>query len=137
MFKSYEIQRIMRKKQIILIVDDDSEMREVTRLFLKDKYTVVTSAGMEEALKYMADNSVNLVLLDINMLGINGLTALDDIKKRLPESIVVVMTAFASVETVRWALRLGAFGFLMKPFDIEELTNIVNKALQEGKKNKS
>lgn len=113
----------------ILVVDNELAQREVIGLALKDKYSVATASGAEEAFKYMADNSVDLVLLDIEMPGINGITALEEIKKRHPDTEVVMVTACATVENVRRAIRLGAFGFLAKPFDITELIEIVDKAL--------
>lgn len=121
----------------ILVVDNELAQREVIGLALKGKYSVATAKGAEEALRYMADNSVDLVLLDIEMPGINGITALEEIKKRHPETEVVMVTACATVETVRQAFRLGAFGFLAKPFDIIELIEIVDKALKDRQQSKS
>lgn len=121
----------------ILVVDNELAQREVIGLALKDKYSVATAGGAKEAFKYMADNSVDLVLLDIEMPGISGITALEEIKKRHPDTEVVMVTACATVENVRRAIRLGAFGFLAKPFDITELIEIVDKALKDRQQRKS
>lgn len=120
----------MQGKPKILIVDDQLELREVIRFVLKDKYLVAAVTGAEEAFKYMADNPVNLVLLDINMPKIDGITALQEIKKSHPETEIIFVTAYATLETIRKALNLGAFGFLMKPFDHDKLINIVDEALK-------
>jgi DNA-binding NtrC family response regulator len=99
-------------------------------MVLKDKYTVVTSAEVEWALEYMAENPVALVLLDIKMPKIDGITALEEIKKRHPETEVILLTAYASLEMTQKALKLGAFGYLTKPFDKDELLAIVDRALK-------
>ncbi|MDP3297010.1 MAG: response regulator [Thermodesulfovibrionia bacterium] len=127
----------MQGKPKILIVDDQLELREVIRFVLKDKYLVAAVTGAEEAFKYMADNPVNLVLLDINMPKIDGITALQEIKKSHPETEIIFVTAYATLETIRKALNLGAFGFLMKPFDHDKLINIVDEALKNRDSNKS
>lgn len=127
----------MQGKPKILIVDDQLELREVIRFVLKDKYLVAAVTGAEEAFKYMADNPVNLVLLDINMPKIDGITALQEIKKSHPETEIIFVTAYATLETIRKALNLGAFGFLMKPFDHDKLINIVDEALKNGGSSKS
>ncbi len=127
----------MQGKLKILIIDEQLELREVIKFALEDKYAVATVMGAEEALKYMADNPVNLVLLDIDMIKIDGITALKEIKKRYPETEVIMLSADATLETVRKAIKLGAFGFLMKPLDNEELIKIVYKALKYGASIKS
>lgn len=127
----------MQGKPKILIVDDQLELREVIRFVLKDKYLVAAVTGAEEAFKYMADNPVNLVLLDINMPKIDGITALQEIKKSHPETEIIFVTAYATLETIRKALNLGAFGFLMKPFDHDKLINIIDEALKNGGSSKS
>ena len=120
----------MQGKLKILIIDDELAPRESIRMVLKDKYAVAAAPGVAEALGYMADNPVNLVLLDINMPKIDGITALQEIKKSHPETEIIFVTAYATLETIRKALNLGAFGFLMKPFDHDKLINIVDEALK-------
>jgi len=120
----------MQKQTEILIVDDQREVREVMRFVLKDKYSIATAGGAEEALTYLASNPVKLVLLDINMPKGDGVTILNEIKRVYPDTEVIMVTAYAPLETVRMALRLGAFGFLMKPFDVNALIKIVDDALK-------
>ncbi len=119
----------MHEKPEILIVDDKHEIREVIRFVLKDKYSIATAGGAEEALKYLASGPVKLVLLDINMPKADGITVLSEIKRVYPDTEVIMVTAYAPLETVRAAVRLGAFGFLMKPFDVGALTRMVDEAL--------
>lgn len=114
----------------ILIVDDELALREAVRFVLKDQYTVATAAGAKEALKYMTDNHIKLVLLDIKMPKIDGLTAFKEIKKRHPDIQVIFITAHATPEMVQDALAHGAYGFIMKPFDKDKLVNTVKEALK-------
>jgi DNA-binding NtrC family response regulator len=121
----------MNKQTEILIVDDQCEVRDVISLILKDKYSVAAVGGVEEAFRYLKVNSVKLVLLDIKMPKVDGITALEHIKKKYPGTEVIMVTAFASLETVRNAVRLGAFGFIMKPFDINVLIKTIDGALKD------
>lgn len=122
----------MQSKSKILVIDDELALREVIRFVLKDKYATATASGVEEAFKYMSDNPVNLVLLDLKMPKIDGITVLEEIKRRHPETEVIIVTAYATLETIRQAIRLGAYGFLMKPFDNNELIKIVDEALKNN-----
>ncbi len=99
-------------------------------MVLKYKYAVTTSTGAEEAFKYMAKNPVDIAILDIKMPKTDGITALEEIKKRHPETKVILLTAYATLETLQKALKLGAFGYLMKPFNKDKLLDIVDKALK-------
>ncbi len=120
----------MDKTVKILVVDDEPALREAIRFVLKDKYSVVTASGAEEALKYMADNHVNLVLLDIKMPKIDGITAFWEIRKRHPRTQVIFITAHAIPEIVQDSLSQGAYGFIMKPFDNNKLIKTVGEALK-------
>ena len=120
----------MQGKLKILIIDDELAPRESIRMVLKDKYAVAAAPGVAEALGYMTDNPVNLVLLDINMPKIDGITGLKEIKKRHPETQIILLSAYVTLETIQKALKLGAFGYLMKPFDHDKLINIVDEALK-------
>lgn len=115
----------------ILIVDDQRELREYLRFILKDRYAVATVGEAEEAFKYLAEYSVDLVLLDLKMPKIDGITALEEIKKINPDTEVIMTTAYAPVDTMRKAFNLGVFAFLMKPFDIDKLINTIDKAIKK------
>ena len=119
----------MSKTPRILIVDDERDLRESLRLTLEEKYAVATAGEAEDAFKYMADYSVNLVLLDFKMPGIDGITALGEIKRRHPDTEVIMMTAYAPPGTIQKVFSLGAFAFVMKPFDIAKLINTIDEAL--------
>ena len=115
----------------ILIVDDHSKIRETLRLTLKDKYDVATACEAQDAFIHMASCPVNVVLLDFKMPKIDGITALREIKKRHPDTEVIMMTGYAPVDAKQKAFGAGAFDFFMKPFDIIELIAAIDKALQK------
>lgn len=115
----------------ILIVDDHPGLRDSLRLYLQDMYAVATAGAAEDAIKYINDYSVNLVLLDIGLPEMDGITALTEIKKRHSDTEVIMMTAYAGPETVRNAFRLGAFAFFIKPFRLDELADAIDRALQK------
>lgn len=121
----------MIKKKRVLIVDDLPELRDVLGFALKEKYSVVAADSAESALKYIADNSVNLILLDYEMPEMNGITALKKIKKRHPDIAVIMMSGHAPVDARQKAFNLGAYAFFMKPFDIDKLLNAIDEALDK------
>ena len=115
--------------QKVLIIDDDVSVSTVVKLTLEDTYDVATTTCALSAYKYLSEDRVDLVLLDIKMPRVNGIEALLEIKKRHPETVVVMMTAYASDDNVRNAMNLGAYGFIRKPFDVDELRTYVDKVL--------
>lgn len=122
----------MFPKANILIVDDQRELREFFRFGLREKYNVAVASEAGDAYKYMSENSVNVVLLDYNMPEIDGITALGEIKKRHPETEVIMMSGYAPADIMRTAFRMGACAFLMKPFEVDELIEIIDKALSKN-----
>ncbi len=119
----------------ILVIDDELAPRESIRLVLKDRYSVSTASGGVEGLDFMAQNPVDLVVLDIKMPGMDGITALQEIKRRHPDTEVVLLTAYASVETAKSAIRFGAFDYLTKPFDKNDVVKVVEKGLEKKRAN--
>jgi len=121
----------VNKRGKILIIDDELAPRESLRMVLKDRYTVFTASGAHEGLDILAREPMDIVVLDIKMPKMDGITALKEIKSRYPDVEVVLLTAYASLETAQSALRLGAFDYLMKPFDKDDVLNIVERGLQK------
>ena len=121
---------MIQKKIEILIVDDSLAIHEALKVILKDKYALAFATGGEEALNYLADNPVKLVLLDIKMPHMDGITAFKEIRKRHPKTRVIIVTAHANPKNIRNALSLDAYAIITKPFDPKKLVNIVDKALK-------
>ena len=114
----------------ILIVDnDDGLIHFLGRLFLKQGYEVASCTSGAAALQRLAtDGSFDAVLLDYKMPGLNGLETLVEIKRAHTTTPVVIMTAHGTTETAIEAMKLGAYDYLLKPFDAEELKRIVAEA---------
>ncbi|GAB4540913.1 MAG: response regulator [Thermodesulfovibrionia bacterium] len=115
----------------VLIVDDDLSTRESLRMVLKDIYALALASDAEEGLNLIQKEPFDIVILDIRMPKMDGISALKEIKRVSPDTEVVLLTAYASVDTARDAVRYGAFDYLMKPFDKDELLNIIKKGLQK------
>jgi DNA-binding NtrC family response regulator len=114
----------------VLVVDDEKNQREIYTLILGDEgYSVTAAQSAEQALRLTRDNHFDLVLTDYKMTGMDGLTLLGELLRLDPSLIVVMMTAHGSVESVKEALRGGAFDYLSKPIDREELLKTVQSAL--------
>ena len=114
----------------ILVVDDDLSMREFLELMLtREGYDIVLAGGGVEALKLARDKAYDLVITDIRMKGVDGIAVLRGVKEVHPETVVVVISAFATAETAVLAMKEGAYDFIPKPFKIEELKGVVRNAL--------
>ena len=121
----------MNNKEKILVIDDELMARYAVQQVLKDRYNISMAAGGKEGLDFMAQNTVDLVVLDIKMPDMDGVTVLREIKKRYPDTEVVLLTAYAGIETAQSALRLGALDYLTKPFDKDDVINVVERGLRK------
>ncbi len=113
----------------ILVVDDEMGPRESLRMLLKPHYEIKTAETARTALAELGDFRPDLVILDIKMPEIDGLEVLRRIKRVDPTIEVVMITAYASLETVKLALSHGAFEYLIKPFSRQDLEDVVRRAL--------
>ena len=120
----------MSKKIRILVVDDETAMRECLRDWLKeDGYEVGLAANGLEAIAMVKDQSWHVVLLDLKMPGMDGLQVLAELRQLAPDAVVVMMTAYASVDTAVQAMKNGAFDYLVKPFDPDEVELLIKKVV--------
>ncbi len=116
----------------ILIVDDEQSYRQLLSLvFEGDGHNIRTAANGSEALDLLHTEPANIIISDVKMPDMDGIEMLRSVRETLPDVGVVLMTAFASVETAREAFKLGADDFIQKPFDVEELRLIVKKTLEK------
>jgi len=119
------------KRNKILVVDDEHLIRwSLEQNLKKQGYDVVTAADGEEALRLVREEQPDLVLLDIQMPGINGIQALEKIKEYDEDIVVIMVTAHGGLETAVNAMRLGAYDYVSKPFNLDELAIIIKKALE-------
>ncbi|MFH0789895.1 MAG: sigma-54 dependent transcriptional regulator [Pseudomonadota bacterium] len=119
---------------VILIIDDDYQIRQsFEKLLTEEGHEVLTAASGETGLSVIRSVIPDLVLLDIRLPGMSGLEtflALREIESKLP---VIVMTAFGTTETAIEATKLGAFDYVLKPFDIPDILKQINQALEAGR----
>ena len=116
----------------ILIVDDEATLCEsLQRVFVREGYEVVTAHDAEAALAQFEEGAYDLIISDILLPGMNGIEFLQAVKKRAPDLIVIVMTAYASIETAVSALRSGAHDYILKPVIHDEIKRLVRLALHE------
>ncbi|MFC1809674.1 sigma-54-dependent transcriptional regulator, partial [Candidatus Omnitrophota bacterium] len=115
----------------ILIVDDEKNTCEGLKRYLSSyEYDVHAVFSGEEALEYLSSHSPDLILTDLKMgSGIDGLSLLEEIKKRKLSSIVIMMTAYGTVENAVDAMQKGAYHYLTKPINLDELVLVIKKAL--------
>ncbi|MBW1696490.1 MAG: sigma-54-dependent Fis family transcriptional regulator [Deltaproteobacteria bacterium] len=118
-------------KPKILVVDDDLSLRQMLNAVLSDDgYEVQEASDGQSAVEAVENQFYDLILLDIRMARMGGIEALKQIKKLSPGIPVIIMTAYASVDTAREALKSGAFDYLTKPLDIDELKLLLERALR-------
>jgi DNA-binding NtrC family response regulator len=116
----------------LLIVDDEPSVRDsLMHWFRKDGYRVGTAANAALALQSLDESTYDIVLLDIRMPGMDGMELLARIRAAHPSMVVIMMTAFASVETAVRALKQGAFDYVTKPIDPDELSHLIGRAIKE------
>ena len=122
----------MLAQHSVLVVEDEEVMRAILRQLLKDSgYDVFTSDSAESALRVFSEHEISVTLTDIKMSGKDGLELLDQIKSIDPEAVVIVMTAFSSVDTAVAALRKGAYDYVTKPFINEDLLQTIKNAVMQ------
>src|SRR3954471_4798434 len=115
----------------ILIVDDEPGMRQLlTIVFGREGHEVGAAENGRRALEVLRAQPADLIVSDVRMPDMGGIELLREARELLPDVAVVMMTAFATVETAREAFKLGADDFIQKPFDVDELKLIVEKALE-------
>jgi len=115
----------------ILIVDDDEGLVHfLERFFVKQGYGVQACNSGQAALEAMANEQFDLILLDYKMPGLNGLDTLREVRRSQVKTPVIIMTAYGTTDTAIEAMKLGAYDYLLKPFDREELQRIASDALE-------
>jgi two-component system response regulator PilR (NtrC family) len=119
-------------KDKILVADDEQSMREFLDIMLKKEgYKVSLASNGEEVSKLVENDLFDLVLLDIRMPKLDGISALKKIKAHTPETTVIMITAYASADTAIKAMKEGAYDYITKPFKVEEIKLIIKNALEK------
>jgi len=119
-------------KDRILVADDEQSMREFLDIMLKKEgYRVLLASNGEEVLKLAEKEIFDLILMDIRMPRMDGITVLKKVKAISPETIVIMITAYASADTAIQAMREGAYDYITKPFKVDEIKLIIRNALEK------
>jgi two-component system response regulator PilR (NtrC family) len=116
----------------ILVVDDEQSIRDFLAIMLKKEgHEAVTAGNGVDALKAVQTEIFDLVITDVKMPGTDGIEVLKTIKDISPETVVIMITAFAAAETAVEAMKLGAYDYIVKPFKVDELKIIINNSLEK------
>ena len=117
----------------LLIVDDEKAQRQVLSGDLKSRgYKVLEADSAETALDIVRKNLIDVILTDLKMPGASGIDLLTDLKEINPEISVVIMTAYASVETAVQALKYGAYDFITKPYNLDEIELVIKRIIEKN-----
>jgi len=124
-----------QRRARVLVVDDESGIRRACKRILeRSGFVAITANNGNEALRIMAEEGIDVVLLDIKMPGLSGIEVLKGIKQNYPETEVIMITGYATIQTVTEAMKIGAYDYLTKPFeDISQISECVEKAFSRKK----
>jgi DNA-binding response OmpR family regulator len=127
----------MVTEKILVVDDEESVCRSVMKILGRKGYTVTDALDVTDAVKKINESSFDLVITDLMMPKTSGMELLQIIRDHYPELDVIMITGYASIESAVKAVKLGAAGYLPKPFTPDELTDITETALKERKKKQS
>ena len=121
----------MNKKATILVVDDENGVRQSFNMLLKDNYNVLLAGTGEEAADIFSKNPVDLILLDILLPDINGIDLLEKLMETDPNVEIIMVTAVNEIKTAVKAIKLGAYEYIIKPFEVNDVLILIDRALEK------
>jgi len=126
----------MQPANILLVDDEIPFVNTLTKRLSKRELNIVTAFSGQEALAHLEKNSgIETVVLDIKMPGMDGLQTLEEIKKRYPSVEVIILTGHSTIDSAIKGMRLGAFDYLVKPCDIDQLISRMEEAVTRKRQN--
>lgn len=132
LLRLYYLHQMKKHKGKLLIVEDEKSMREVLKILLEGEgYDVATASDGLEGIAYLDKDIFDLVITDVKMPKADGFEVLKKIKEITPDTIVIMITAFGTKESGIEAMKLGAYDYISKPFNIDEIRLIVKKAIEK------
>jgi putative two-component system response regulator len=132
---SHSTDKTVPKREAILVVDDEAGSRESLRMILKPFYEVHTASDGQEALRLIQNRDVDVVTLDLNMPRLSGIEVLKEIRKLKPDTEVIVITGYGTLNNAQEAIRFGAGDFISKPFNVADVICIVGKSFERRRYN--
>ncbi|HKZ80152.1 MAG TPA: response regulator [Pyrinomonadaceae bacterium] len=119
---------------LILVVDDDDTIRDTLYELISEEYSCHTAKAAEEALALLESERYDVVLTDISMSGLSGLELLVHVRQKYPHTPVIIISGISDQEHAQGLMRLGAFNYLLKPFQLELVEKNIKAALEYRKK---
>jgi len=117
----------------ILVIDDDDQLRvSFCKLLKEENYSVLSAASGEAGIEIVEQNALDLVILDMRLPGINGMETFTRIKKIDAKLPVIIVTAFGTTEIAIEATKMGAYDYVLKPFGVPEMLNLIKQAIEAG-----
>ncbi len=117
----------------ILVIDDDDQLRiSFCKLLREEKYSVISAASGEAGIDIVEQNPLDLVILDMRLPGINGMETFKRIKKIDSKLPVIIVTAYGTTQIAIEATKMGAYDYVLKPFDVPEMLNLIEQAIEAG-----
>jgi DNA-binding NtrC family response regulator len=117
----------------ILVIDDDDQLRKsFCKLLKEEKYAVISAASGEAGIEIVKQNLLDLVILDMRLPGINGMETFKRIKKIDSKLPVIIITAYGTTQIAIEATKMGAYDYVLKPFDVPEMLNLIEQAIEAG-----
>lgn len=121
----------MASTRTILVADDEPNIRRILEaLFTKDGFTVLLAENGRKAIALAADNPIDLLITDLIMPDMTGVELLREVKQLQPDCTAIMITAYGTIKTAVEAMRLGAYNYITKPFDVDEVRILARKALE-------
>jgi len=125
---------VISKQASILIIDDDAEIRySLDRVLSTMGHRIISADSGEQGIKTAREEKADLIFLDNRMEGISGIETLQHLRSAAPDSMVILMTAYGTTQTAIEAMKHGAFDYVLKPFDLKKLKELVDRALKAGR----
>lgn len=121
----------MKTRPVVLVVDDEKNTRDGLERALRGAYDVLSAEDAARALALLETRRVDIVLSDVRMPGMDGLTLIQRIRARTPQPVCILLTAYGSIETAVEAMKRGAYDFLTKPLNLDRLELLLQRALRE------
>ena len=121
---------------LLLVDDDSSNLSSLVKIFEKMQLNTLAATSGEEAVKILRESIVEIVLTDLMMPGMDGMDLLENVKTLAPDTEVIMMTAYATIERAVQAMRQGAYDFVTKPFRRAQIERVVKKSPRKAKFNR-